>query len=75
MNKCNHLAPKEHMNKKCDSSDPTSKTHYWLPTGRVEAMFNGMVSVDFRCKYCNKRVTSFLTNEEYNLNKKLLTEV
>lgn len=74
-NKCNHLVPKEHMTAKCNPSEPNSKMHYWVPTGRIETMFNGMISVDFRCKYCNKRVTSFLTYEEYNLNKKLLSEV
>ena len=75
MNKCNHLVPKEYMESKCHPTEPNSKMHYWVPTGRIETMFNGMISVDFRCKYCNKRVTSFLTYEEYNLNKKLLSEV
>lgn len=75
MHKCNHLVSKIDRDKKCLPSDINSKTHFWVPTGRIESMFNGMISVDFYCKHCNKRVTNFLTQEEYNLNKKLLTEV
>ena len=71
-NKCNHLVPKEHTESKCDPVDPNSKMHFWVTTGRLETMFNGMISVDFRCKNCNKRVTSFLTHDEYLLNRRLL---
>lgn len=74
MEKCNHLVPRADQTKKCDPSDPNSKTHYWIPTGRIEAMFNDMISVDFCCKYCNKRTTNFLSKDEYQLNKRFLEE-
>lgn len=76
MHKCNHLVPKQDREKKCNPSDSNSKTHFWIPTGRIEGIgINNMISVDFLCKYCNKRTTNFLTQEDYNLNKKLLIEV
>lgn len=75
MEKCNHLVPKMEQNKKCASSDPNSKIHFWVPSGRIEAMFNGMISVDFMCKYCNRRITNFLTQDEFNLNKRVLSGV
>lgn len=69
--KLNHLVPKYEQNKKC-SSDSTSKIHYWIPTGYIEAKFNGTIQVDFMCKYCDKRVTSFLSPQEFETNRKLL---
>jgi hypothetical protein len=74
MTKCNHLVPRADQNKKCDSSDPDSRTHYWIPTGRIQAMLNEIISVDFCCKYCNRRTTNFLSKDEYQLNKKFLEE-
>jgi|694.fasta_scaffold77397_3 hypothetical protein len=70
--KLNHLVPKYDANQKCDKHDPTSKTHYWLPSGRIEATVSNLVSVDFACKYCNKRTTNFLTEEQFKTNKILL---
>jgi len=75
MEKCNHLVPKTEQNKKCVSSDFNSRIHYWIPSGRIEAIFNGMISVDFMCKHCNRRITNFLTQDEFNLNKKVLSGV
>jgi hypothetical protein len=75
MEKCNHLVPKTEQNKKCVSSDLNSRIHYWIPSGRIEAIFNGMISVDFMCKYCNRRITNFLTQDEFNLNKRILSGV
>jgi hypothetical protein len=69
--KCNHLVPKYEQNKKC-TTDLDSKIHYWIPTGHIEAKFNNTVQVDFMCKYCNKRVTSFLSQVEYETYKNLL---
>jgi hypothetical protein len=70
--KCNHLVPRQEQDKKCEPSNKDSKTHYWIPTGRIEITVNNLLSVDFACKYCNRRTTNFLTNEEYELNKRLL---
>jgi hypothetical protein len=72
MEKCNHLVPREEQNKKCNPSDPESRIHYWIPTGRVETIFNGLISADFCCKYCNKRATNFFSKDEYNLNKRFI---
>lgn len=72
MEKCNHLVPRAEQNKKCDPSDLNSKVHYWIPSGRIETMFNNLVSVDFYCKNCNRRTTNFLSKEEYELNKKFI---
>lgn len=72
MDKCNHLVSRLDQNKKCNPSDVHSRTHYWLPTGRIEAMFNGMISVDFYCKYCNKRTTNFITQQDFEINKKYI---
>jgi hypothetical protein len=46
--------------------------HFWIPTGHIEAKINNTIQVDFMCKYCERRVTSFLDKEEYELNKRLL---
>ena len=70
--KCNHLVPALEQNKKCVSSDPNSRTHFWIPTGYIEAKINDTIRVDFIFKYCEKRVTNFLDKEEYELNKRLL---
>ena len=75
MEKCNHLVTRAEQNKKCIPSDSNSKIHFWIPSGRIEAMFNGMISVDFLCKHCNKRTTNFLTQDEFNLNKTFLSGV
>lgn len=69
--KLNHLVPKHEQNKKC-SLESTSKIHYWIPTGRIEAQFGNMIQVDFMCKYCDRRVTSFLSQEDFETNRKLL---
>ena len=69
--KLNHLVAKHEQNKKC-SSEPDSKTHYWIPTGYIEAKFNGIIQVDFMCKYCSSRTTNFITQQEYDTNKRLL---
>ena len=72
MEKCNHLVPRTEQTKKCDPSDPESRIHYWIPSGRKEAIFNGLMSIDFCCKYCNKRTTNFLSMDEYHLNKRII---
>ena len=72
MEKCNHLVPRSEQTKKCDPSDPESRIHYWIPSGRKEAIFNGLMSIDFCCKYCNKRTTNFLSMDEYQLNKRFI---
>ena len=69
--KCNHLVPKHEQNKKC-TPDLDSKIHYWIPTGHIETKFNNTIQVDFMCKYCNRRVTSFLSQVEYETYKNLL---
>jgi len=71
--KCNHLVPRQDQDKKCFQYSPDSRTHYWLPTGNIESKFNGTIQIDFYCKYCNARTTNFLTKEEYELNKKVLS--
>ena len=70
--KCNHLVPAYEQNKKCISSDPNIRMHFWIPTGHIEAKINNTIQVDFMCKYCEKRVTNFLEKEDYELNKRLL---
>lgn len=70
--KCNHLVPRQEQNRKCEPNNKDSKTHYWIPTGRVEITVNNLLSVDFACKYCNRRTTNFLTNEEYKLNERII---
>ena len=70
--KCNHLVPRYEQDKKCNVTDPNSRTHFWIPTGHIEAKFNNTIQVDFVCKHCEKRVTSFLTQEDYELNKRIL---
>jgi hypothetical protein len=70
--KCNHLVPRHDQDKKCFPHSIDSKTHFWLPTGNIEAKFNNSIQVDFYCKYCNSRTTNFFTKEEYELNKKVL---
>jgi len=74
MKKCNHLVPRTDQNTKCFPFDPTSKVHYWISSGRKEAVFNGLMSVDFCCKYCNKRTTNFISIDEYYLNKRFLED-
>lgn len=71
MQKCNHLVTKQYQESKCNPSEPNSKTDYWLVT-RIEAKPNGMMCVDFYCKHCNKRTFSFLTQEEYASNKRIM---
>lgn len=72
MEKCNHLVPRTERDQKCKPTDPTSRMHFWTPSGRVETMFNSMISIDFYCKFCSKRTTSFITQEDYQLNKKII---
>jgi transcription initiation factor IIE alpha subunit len=70
--KCNHLVPRQDQNRKCNPQDSNSKTHYFVFTGHIEAKFNGAIQVDFVCKYCERRVTNFLSKEEYDTHKKVL---
>lgn len=70
--KLNHLVPRHDMDRKCDPQDKNSKTHYFIFTGHLEAKFNGLIEVAFVCKHCERRVTNFLTQEEYQTHKKLL---
>jgi hypothetical protein len=70
--KCNHLVPNGEQYEKCNVGEPNSKTHYWIPTGNIEAKFNNTIKIDFICKYCDKRTTSFLNKEEYELNKRII---
>ena len=74
MEKCNHLVPRTDQNKKCFPLESTSKVHYWIFSGRKEVIFNGLMSVDFCCKHCNKRTTKFMSIDEYNLNKRFLED-
>ena len=71
--KLNHLVPRQDMDRKCDPQDKNSRTHYFITTGLIEAKFNGTIQVDFICKHCQKRVTNFLSKEEYELHKKVLS--
>jgi hypothetical protein len=70
--KLNYLLPKIERDRKCDKTNPNSRTHFWIKTGRIETMFNGNIAVDFVCKYCERRVTSFLTEQEFNTHRKVL---
>lgn len=74
MEKCNHLVPRTDQNKKCFPLESTSKVHYWIFSGRKEVIFNGLMSVDFYCKHCNKRTTNFMSIDEYYLNKRFLKD-
>jgi hypothetical protein len=74
MEKCNHLVPRAEQNKKCSPFEPNSKVHYWISSGRKEVVFDDLMSVDFCCKYCNKRLTTFMTVDEYYLNKRFLED-
>ena len=67
--KLNHLVPKYDSNQRCNKDEKESKQHYWILSGRIEATISNMVSIDFICKYCNKRTTNFLTQEEYRTNQ------
>lgn len=69
--KCNHLVVKEFQESKCDSSNPYGKSDFWLPT-RIEAKPNGMIMINFYCKYCDKRTSSYITQEEYASNRRIL---
>ncbi len=70
--KLNHLVPRQDRDRKCDPQDPNSRTHFFIFTGHVESKFNGLIQVDFVCKHCGRRVTSFLTQEDYQTHKKSL---
>lgn len=70
--KLNHLVPRQDQNRKCDPQDPNSRTHFFIFTGHIEAMFNGSIQVDFVCKHCERRVTNFLSKEEYDTHRKAL---
>lgn len=72
--KLNHLVPRADANQKCNKTDPNSKQHFWALSGRIETTISNMISIDFICKYCNKRTTNFLTVDEYKLNQKLLED-
>lgn len=72
--KLNHLVPKYDANQRCNKNEPNSKQHFWVLTGRIETTISNMISIDFICKYCNKRTTNFLTVDEYKLNQKLLED-
>lgn len=69
--KCNHLVTKEFQESKCNAESPLSKTDFWLPT-RIEAKPNGMIMINFYCKHCDKRTYSYITQEEYTSNRKIL---
>jgi hypothetical protein len=71
MQKCNDFVTKQYQESKCNPSDPNSRTDFWLVT-RIEAKSNGMICLDFYCKHCNKRTFSFLTQEEYAANRRIL---
>lgn len=70
--KLNHLLPRAERDKKCNKTDPNSKTHFWIKTGKIEASIGGNIAVDFVCKYCERRATSFLTEQEFNTHRKVL---
>lgn len=72
--KLNHLVPRSDTNQRCNKEDKDSKHHYWILSGRIESTISNMISVDFICKYCNKRTTNFLTQEEYKTNQKLIED-
>ena len=72
--KLNHLVSKYEANQKCAKDNPDSKQHYWILSGRIERTVSNMISVDFICKFCNKRTTNFLTEEQYKVNQKLLED-
>ncbi len=74
MEKCNHLVPRAEQNKKCSPFEPNSKVHYWISSGRKEVVFDDLMSVDFCCKYCNKRLTTFMSVDEYYFNKRFLED-
>ena len=70
--KLNHLVPRQDQNRKCDPQDSNSRTHFFIFTGHTEAKFNGTIQVDFVCKYCERRVTNFLSKEENDTHKRNL---
>ncbi len=66
-----HLLTKINITDRCSV---IAGDHYYLPTGTVRAMVGDNVSVDFYCKYCDKRITEFLTKAQYNTYKKQLKQ-
>ena len=63
----NHLVSKSELVRKCQGP----KRHYFIPNGHIEASI-GHVAVRFECKNCHKVATSFLTFEEYEINKRAI---
>jgi hypothetical protein len=49
-----------------------SSSHYWVPTGTVEASIGDNIRVDFYCKHCKARHTEFLTMKTYRTHEKVL---
>ena len=70
--KLNHLVPRYERDRKCDKTDPNSKIHFWIKTGKIEANIGDNIAVDFVCKYCERRVTSFLSQKEFDTHRKIL---
>ena len=58
-----HLISKTNKNVPCS----TAASHYWTTVGEPEASAGDNITVQFECKYCNKRVHEFLTREQYFL--------
>ena len=65
----NYMLPKNEQMKPC----PVGREHYYIPTKHTEASIDHM-AVRFHCKYCGGLATAFLTNEQYEINKKLISK-
>lgn len=58
-----HLVSALHKKSPCNSS----VSHYWVPVGEAHATVGDNITVQLKCKYCEKRVYEFLTREQYFL--------
>ena len=68
LTKLNHLLDERQATGRC----PTGKQHCWVASGEVRSTAGGHVVLHLRCNNCNKRETTFLTNEDYRIQETVI---
>ncbi len=70
--KLNHLLSPSLARGSCRVGDHPQKQHYWVACGDVRSTTGANIVLYLRCRYCDARETVFLTNNEYEIQERII---
>ena len=67
----NHLMEAKFLRRKCTASQGEC---YWIPVGNIRSTHGNNVHMTMRCKHCGQREDIFLSKQDYEIQKNLISK-